>query len=163
MVHNAVELFTDGKTDEYVNSLLKLADMKAKGIINVGQEEFVMKTNRDGERKLVIDRANNADLYDMLKRKLERENYAGLSAFATFRKNLEKGEEKFNSLTVYEQTVVLLQILKFFKCNAETADTTLVGGSAKSGSIKFNNNITNVDFRLIDLSPAGLTERVRKV
>ena len=99
----------------------------------------------------------------MLKRKLERENYAGLSAFATFRKNLEKGEEKFNSLTVYEQTGVLLQILKFFKCNAETADTTLVGGSAKSGSIKFNNNITNVDFRLIDLSPAGLTERVRKV
>lgn len=163
LVHNAVQLFTDGKTDEYVNSLLKLADMKAKGVINVGQEEFVMKTNRDGERKLVIDRANNADLYGMLKRKLERENYAGLSAFATFRKNLEKGEEKFNSLTVYEQTVVLLQVLKFFKCNAETADTTLVGGSTKSGSIKFNNNITNVDFRLIDLSPAGLTERVRKV
>ena len=163
LVHNAVQLFTDGKTDEYVNSLLKLADMKAKGIINVGQEEFVMKTNRDGERKLVIDRANNADLYGMLKRKLERENYAGLSAFATFRKNLEKGEEKFNSLTVYEQTVVLLQILKFFKCNAETADISSIGGGKIVGKIYVNINITNVDFRLIDLSPAGLTERVRKV
>ena len=62
-----------------------------------------------------------------------------------------------------EQAKVIIQILKFFKCNAETSDLTSIGGAKGSGSIKFNKNITDVDFRLIDRSPAGLTEKVRRV
>ena len=99
----------------------------------------------------------------MLKEKLSKNIYSGLSSAKTFGKNLETSEEKFVSLSVMEQAEVLLQILKFFKCNAETSNLGLVGGGSRAGTILFNNNITDADFKLIDLSPAGLTERVRKV
>ena len=62
-----------------------------------------------------------------------------------------------------DKAKVLLQILKFFKCNAETADIVLIGGSKESGRIMLNKDITDVDFKIIDLSPAGLTERIRRV
>lgn len=162
-VYNAVQLFTDNKTDEYVNGLIKVCDMKTNGTIDGTEEEYVIKTNRDGQRKLVVDKTNNIELYHNLIGRLGNKIYQGLSAFSTFKKNLEKGEERFSTLPVCDQASVLLQILKFLKCNAETANITLIGGSAHAGKIYINVKITDVDFRIIDLSPAGLTERVRKV
>ena len=158
-----MQLFTDNKTDDYVNSLLNLEDMKSKKAVNVGDDKFLMKTDHTGEEKLVIDKATNIALYRDLMRRLGLKIYSGISAFATFAKNMENGEDKFISLTVCDQATVLLQILKFFKCNAETSDITLIGGSGKSGTVLLNKNITDVDFEIIDLSPAGLIERVRKV
>ena len=58
---------------------------------------------------------------------------------------------------------MLLQILKFFKCNAETADIVLIGGSKISGKILFNKDIAGVNFEIVSKSPAGLTERIKKV
>lgn len=163
IVHSAVQLFTDNKTDDYVNSLLNLEDMKSKKAVNVGDDKFVMKTDHTGAEKLVIDKATNIALYRDLMRRLGLKIYSGISAFATFAKNMKSGEDKFISLTVCDQATVLLQILKFFKCNAEISDITLIGGSGKSGTVLLNKNITDVDFEIINLSPAGLIERVRKV
>ena len=78
-------------------------------------------------------------------------------------KNLEKGKEKFETLSVPEQSKALVQIFKFFKCNAETSDLTLIDGSGRSGTILFNKDITLVDFKIISKSPAGLTERIKTV
>lgn len=163
IAHSAVQLFTDNKTDDYVNSLLNLEDMKSKKAVNVGDDKFVMKTDHTGAEKLVIDKATNIALYRDLMRRLGLKIYSGISAFATFAKNMENGEDKFISLTVCDQATVLLQILKFFKCNAEISDITLIGGSGKSGTVLLNKNITDVDFEIINLSPAGLIERVRRV
>lgn len=102
-------------------------------------------------------------MYRDLKSRLSKSVYHGISAFETFKNNLEKSEDKFISLTVTEQARVLLQILKFFKCNAEVADLTLLDGSKNAGKVLFNANITNVDFKLINYSPAGLTKKVRTV
>ena len=76
---------------------------------------------------------------------------------------MENGEELFCSLSVFEQSKVLLQILKMFRCNAETSNIVAIGGGSRSGTVAFNKDITDVDFKLIDLSPAGLTKRIRKV
>lgn len=163
IVHNATELFTDNKTDEYVNQLSKLVEMAKNGTISEENGEYIIKTNRNKDVKLTINRQSNIELYDTLKNKLSKPSYQGLSPFSTFRKNLESGEEKFANLSVTDQCTVLLQILKFFKCNAETADIVLIGGSGRSGCILFNKDVSKADFKIICKSPAGLTERIKKV
>lgn len=163
IVHNANQLFTDNKTDEYVNELLKILDMHSKNMLTTNQDTLAMKTNGAGEDKLVVDKENNLKLFQKLTDKLNSKIYAGISSFATFKNNLVKGEEAFKQLNLVEQAKVITEILKFFKCNAETANIEYIGGSKMSGKILFNKDITGVDFRIIDRSPAGLTERVRKV
>ena len=58
---------------------------------------------------------------------------------------------------------MLVEILKFLRCSADAADLKLIGGSKRSGVIVFNRDITDVDFELVYRSPAGLTERVKKI
>ena len=163
VVHNANQLFTDNKTDEYVYAIQKLLDMDGKKIINREEKEYVIKTNRFGTRKLVVTKEKNLELYDKLRDKLGNKMYSGISSFRTFKSNLDNGEEKFKSLCIPDQSIVIMQILKVLKCNAEMADITLIGGSSNSGKTLINKNITDVDFKIIDLSPAGLTQRIRKV
>ena len=131
--------------------------------VDKNASEYVMKTNRMGDIKLVVDKAHNEKLYDCFVEKLQSGKYGNLSSFVTFGKNLQNGQEKFANLTTLEQVYVIVQILRFFKCDAQTADIKLVGGSAASGRIYLNGNITDVDFQLIDQSPCGLTVRTRKL
>lgn len=163
IVHNANEFFTDNKTDEYVCALQKIIEMDEKNMIGGNPDECVVKTNRDGDRKLVVTKEENVRLYVKLKDKLSNKIYQGMSAFKTFASNLEKGEEKFRSLGLAEQSKVILQILKVFKCNAESADIRLLGGGGRAAILQINKKITDVDFKIIDLSPAGLTRRIRTV
>ena len=161
--HNANQLFTDNKTDEYVNALLKIVEMQSKNMLDLYSDSLVIKTNSAVDEKLVVDKDKNLELYQRLTNKLNEKIYSGISAFSTFKNNLSNGEEKFAELELPEQAKVIIQILKFFKCNAETSDLTSVGGSKRSGTVLFNKNITDVDFKLINRSPAGLTEKVRRV
>ena len=137
--------------------------MAKNGTISEENGEYIIKTNRNKDVKLTINRQSNIELYETLKNKLSKPSYQGLSPFSTFRKNLEGGEEKFANLSVADQCTVLLQILKFFKCNAETADIVLIGGSKTSGKILFNKDIAGVNLEIVCKSPAGLTERIKKV
>lgn len=162
-VRNGVELFTDGKTDEYVKELGKLMEMGAKNSIDYYSELYIMKTNGDGELKLVIDRQANIALYNKLKNKISDNIYKGISSFAAFRANLEKGEEAFAEISVYKQAKVLLQIFRFFKCTAETSDLSEIGLGSFCGTIAFNKEISGADFRIIHKSPTGLKVREVKV
>ena len=163
------QLFTDNKTDEYVCALQKLLDMDGKKMINRDEAEYVIKTNRNGDRKLVITKESNIALFNVLRNRLNYRNnrgeqiYLGISACRTFNVNLDNGKESFSKLNILDQAKVILEILKFFKCNDRAADITLIGGKALSGKITFGKDITDVDFKIIDLSPAGLTQRIRKV
>lgn len=161
--YNATELFTDNKTDEYVNQLSKLIEMSKNGTISEENGEYIIKTNRNKDVKLTINRQSNIELYDTLKNRLSKSSFQGLSSFSTFKSNLTNGEEKFTKLPIIDQCVVLLQILKFFKCNAETANISLIGGGETCGRLYLNKNITDAKFDIICKSPAGLTERIKKV
>ena len=46
ILHNAVQMFTDGKTDEYVNALLKVAGMDKNQTCDKDAETYLIKTNR---------------------------------------------------------------------------------------------------------------------
>ncbi len=163
IAHNATELFTDNKTDEYVRELAKLSAMKKDKKIDETQERYVMKTNALGEEKLVIDRNRNLELYRWLCERLDKDFYKGVSAFASVKKYVVNGETEFMELSVVDQVYVILEILKFLRCTAEMADLAKINGKSHSGKIFFNQNITNVNFELVYRSATGLTERVRKI
>ena len=160
---NGVQFFSDSKIDEYVKALAEFYERYGRELDSKTDEFYIIKTNRMGEVKLKIDRRQNESLYNMLSSKLEGKIYSGMNYCATFRKILTDGAEKFNKLTVANQVKVLLQILNFFECNALRSDLSLIGGGAIVGTLKFNKNITDVDFRLIYQSPCGLTKRERKI
>ena len=66
-------------------------------------------------------------------------------------------------MTTFEQCKVLLQLVRFMKCNAECADLTLLEDGAICGKLLIGKNITDVDFAIIHQSPCGLVERIQKV
>ena len=119
-------------------------------------EEFVMKTNNDGVRKLVITRQSNIEKYELLAEQIGKDFYQVLSPFRNVKKIIDEGKEKFGKLLVIDQCYVLMQILSYLQCKGATADLQLIGGSGRSGQIRFNKDITNVDFRIYDTSPTGL-------
>ena len=54
LVQNAVELFTDNKTDEYVKALTEFYERYKSKIDEESSEVYIIKTNRMGEIKLKI-------------------------------------------------------------------------------------------------------------
>ena len=163
LVQNAVELFTDNKTDEYVKSLAEFCERNRSKLDEMQEENFIIKTNRMGEVKLNIDRNRNIKLYRFLAEKLEDKIYGGIGYCATFRKILTDGFAAFTALPVAKQAKVLLQILNFFQCNAQLSDLSLIGGSKLNGKLRPSKNITDVDFKIIHQSCCGLTVKERKV
>lgn len=172
IVHNAMELFTDNRTDMYVKQFVKLLEMAKNPTFDVNCEQYEFTPNRERGEKITIDKVSNIKLYDFLLSKLYCENaeerkinkrFQGIQSFITFGQNLKSGREKFIELTVFQQVKVLSQIMQFFKCNDKAADIELIGGSKRSGILYINKNITDVDFRIISQSPCGLTVHVKRV
>lgn len=162
ILHNGVQLFTDNKTDEYVNALEKLVEMGKNCLIDKAQKEYIMKTNRDGVIKLKIDSSKNIEVFDYLLEKLKGARYTGIASIKHFYDELLLGREKFVQACTYEQAGALLQALKFFRCNAELCDLKSIGVSAV-GRVTINKNITDDDVRIVYRSPCGLTEREKTV
>lgn len=163
LLHNATELFTDNRTNWYVKHLDKLIEMSKRADFNKDENRYEMVKNRMGEVRLVIDRKQNIELYSELLDKFANKRFGGISSFVFFAETLQNGKSAFESLSVLQQANVLLQIFRFFKCDAQTADLSLIGGSGLSGKLLINKNITDADVRLIHQSPCGLTVREQKI
>ncbi|MBQ8374503.1 MAG: type II CRISPR RNA-guided endonuclease Cas9 [Clostridia bacterium] len=166
LLHKAQQWFTDEKTDLYVKNLVKLADWDRTGKLDENErlaEGFPMVTNRNGEVKLAVDRVQNLCLYDEILENLNKPIYRGVSGSASFAQKIAGKKEQFGSLSVLEQAKVLLQIIRFMKCNAECADLTLLNDVATCGKLLINKNITGVDFKIIHQSPCGLISRIDNV
>ena len=163
LVQNAVQLYTDNRTDEYVKALSDFYDRAKASLDKMTEEIYIIKTNRTGEVKLKIDRENNMKLYRFLSEKLKDKIYGGIGYCSTFRQLLTDGLDQFTALSVAKQVKTLLQILNFFQCNALLSDLSLIGGSKLNGKLQPSKNITDVDFKMIDQSCCGLTVRERIV
>lgn len=170
LLHNATELFldkqtgwNDNRTDWYVKHLGKLMKMSERADFDKGEERYEMVKNSMGEVRLVIDRKQNVELYSALLDKFATKRFEGVPSFTSFAQNLQDRKSTFESLSVLQQASVLLQIFKFFKCDYQTADLSLIGGSGLSGKLRVNKNITDADVRLIHQSPCGLTVREQKI
>ena len=163
LLHNAVQMFTDGQTDEYVNALLTVAEMSQNQTCDTESETYLIKTNRFKEVKLEVNKQTNLKLYDNLIERLSGGLYCGVSAISSFLETLKNCRETFINCSTLNQSLVLLQILKFFKNNAELPDLSLIGGGKKIGMLRINKDITNAEVVLIHQSPCGLTLREQKI
>lgn len=164
LLHNAIQWYTDEKTDKYIKALSSLAERERDGrVADISAETFVMHTNRFGEIRLQIDRAQNEQIYEIMLCQLGKKVYGGISGAVHFKEILESKRDKFRSLSVLEQAKTLLQIAKFFKCNAEAANLTLLGEGSSCGKLLINKNITDVDFAVVHSSACGLDLKERKI
>lgn len=166
IVNNAMQWFTDGKTDEYVNAIDKLLSIKSeKGLTDdeMHNDEFRMKTNRHGVDKVVINRAENVELYKKIIDQLGMRIYGGIPGFGTVRKKLQAGLEKFCMSSVIDQTEVLYNCIQILRCNGNCADLSGIGGGKTDGRLFISNNITKADVSVINLSECGFTEKCQKL
>lgn len=165
ILHNAQQWFTDGDTDLYIKQLVKLVEKERQGKLSEAeknQNEIPLLTNRKGAT-LYATKERNLALYQAIVQKLGKKAYQGLLSAETFRKKLEGKTALFENLTTFEQVKVLLQIVRFMKCNAECADLKLLNDGATCGKLLINKNITDVEFSIIHQSPCGLVERIQKL
>ena len=97
----------------------------------------------------------NIEIYQCLIDKLGTKVYSML--FSKEKDCLQSSISKFENLTVLEQCKVICEIIKLFKCDAQTADLKLLGG--KNGRIRKNCNISGLNTAyLINQSVTGLYE-----
>ena len=165
IIHNAQQWFTDVKTDLYVKQLVKLIEKDREGKLSLEEkqaEKIPLMSNRKGV-VLYATRGDNIAYYTLIIDRLGKRAYQGLSAVRSFAEKLISKQSLFEGLTTFEQCKVLLQLVRFMKCNAECADLTLLEDGAVCGKLLIGKNITDVDFAIIHQSPCGLVERVQKV
>lgn len=165
ILHNAQQWFTDAATDNYIKQLIKLAEKDKNGKLSVAeklQAEIALKSNRNGAT-LHATQDRNISLYEKVVETLNKAAYQGLSSVRSFVDKLQKKKTLFMALTTFEQVKVLLQIVRFMKCNAEKADLTLLKDGANCGGLLMGKNITELNFSIIHQSPCGLIERIQKI
>ncbi len=105
-----------------------------------------------------INADKNMALYDIFIDKLAARCYS--VKLGKQRKALLDLRDNFTALSVDNQIKVLLQVLKFFKCNRETSDLRLIDGKGTVGIITFSKSIHKSDSAyLIHQSITGLFEQ----
>lgn len=165
IIHNAQQWFTDGDTDNYIKQLVKYIEKDKEGKISDEeklQPQLSLICNRKGDT-LYATKEKNLDIYKKILETLGRKTYQGLSSLKSFAEKLLTKQPLFESLATFEQVKVLLQIVRFMKCNAECADLTLLKEGVTCGKMLIGKNITDVDFAVIHQSPCGLVERVQRI
>lgn len=105
-----------------------------------------------------ISQEENVRLYQVFGEKLSGTIYRFRPANP--KEKLRQCQEKFVSLSLEEQCIVLGEILHLFQCKPVLADLTRIGGSPNTGSIKVGKDISSCALaKLINQSPTGIYER----
>lgn len=107
-----------------------------------------------------LSRDKNIELFDLFVNKLQSSVYARIPTMRNLGKKVGAAKNVFSDLSVKDQCIVLLQLLKTFKCNSKTSDLRLLNLGKDSGRITIDKKLTNVKSAfLIYQSPTGLTEK----
>ncbi len=109
-------------------------------------------TEHDG-----ITLENNLRLYQMFLSKLKAPVYQKL--LSNMEKDLQQNYNTFQNRSVYEQSMILLEILKAFRCNAQNTNLTVLCGKGTVGRVLISKKIDSYNSAyLIHQSPTGLYE-----
>ncbi len=100
---------------------------------------------------------NNSALYDCFLEKCGQKVY--LELLKNMKADMLAHREKFESMSMYEQCKLLLEILKAFKCSAQNPDFSALCGKGTVAQVKRSMNLGNYkSARLINQSVTGLFE-----
>ncbi len=101
-----------------------------------------------------ISAEENQKLYDLLAEKLSSPVYAGLNISGQA-KTLKQQREKFLSLPLEQQLVVLFEIVKLMNCKNVTANFQDIGKGATVGKAYMSKQIQDKQVKIILQSPTG--------
>jgi CRISPR-associated endonuclease Csn1 len=166
LIHNAQQWFTNSEIDLYVKQMVKYLEKDKKGQLSESekQAEVIPLMSNRNKVSLYATKEKNLALYLLILDKLSNKLYQGLSGVRNFKGKLQEKQALFEGLTTFEQCKVLLQIVRFMKCNAECADLSLLKDGATCGKLLIGKNITDIEkFAIIHQSPCGLVERIQEI
>jgi len=149
ILKNANQLLLEDLWHDYVKKLSKYLD-RCKD----AQKELTV-TKFDG-----ITKEENLMLYDVINQKLNTKPY--LLKYNTQYNTLKENREIFESLSIHNQTVIILNVLNMLKCNSVTANLELLTGKGSAGEIKITKNISKKigeEIKIIHQSITGVFEK----
>lgn len=150
IIQGAVQLCLDEEYEIYLKSVLKYLQRNSN---RKDKKTDLLINEYDG---ITIDQ--NLALYDAFlnKHRISIYKYRPSNQIA----KLEQGREKFLTLNLEKQCIVLGEILHLFQCKSLTSDLRLIGGSKEAGRTLINKKISSYDSaKLIHQSPTGIFEQ----
>jgi CRISPR-associated endonuclease Csn1 len=148
-VQCAVQLCLNTEHQMYLKKVMKYVDENIK---RSDKSKFVTINTYHG-----ITGEENINLYDVFIDKLTNSIYRKRPANP--KDKLIEKREKFLSLSLEEQCIVLNEILHLFQCKPLTADLTLIGLAKYTGKMAANHNITGMNsVKLVHQSVDGIFE-----
>lgn len=145
MLGSAEELYLSDKDTRYVKKIEK--------VINDNLGKKVVTINE----KYEVSEKENIRMYDLLINKMEYSIYKYRSNNQS--KKLKDNRDKFQKLGIYEQCVVINQIINNFSCkNTNAAKLNLLGLGEVGGNLTLSKNLDLVknDINLYNYSVTGL-------
>ena len=104
-----------------------------------------------------INEESNVKLYRFFLDKLATSAYHSL--LGNMEKDLVTHQADFEKMALYDQTMILLEILKAFRCNAQNANLTALCGKGTAGRVLISKKLNKcTSAYLIHQSPTGLYE-----
>ena len=145
IMKSAVQLCLNRETVNYLKSVEKVAERRTEKKDYQADEKDGVNTEKNLiAYKLLMEKSSNG-IY-----KKRAGNQAGI---------FEKGLEKFEKLVLEEQCKVILEMLKYFKCNAELSNLKAIGGSVNAGKLLISKELSKYS-SVVEINPSvtGLFE-----
>lgn len=143
---HAYQLAIDAEKEKTIKSLSKYAERCA------AKRQALPITPQDQ-----IDEESNRELYRFFLDKLATPTYRRL--LGNMEKDLTAHQAAFERMSLYDQAITLLEILKAFRCNAQNANLIALCGKGTVGRVLISKKLDKcTSAYLIHQSPTGLFE-----
>lgn len=150
VLQGAAQLLLDNEKTAYLKKVEKYIQ---RNLLRTDKRTLLSLNEYDG-----ITREENEKLFDELCKKQSETIFKYRPANQY--KNLVAGKERFLTLTMEQQCIVLNEILHLLQCKPVLADLALVGGSSNAGKACITKMISNCkSARLIHQSVTGIFEQ----
>ena len=143
--HHPYQFIIDDATSQYLKDVSKYL------------QEITDETGERAEN-LGITFDKNIEIYKLFEEKLSRKEYS--SVLNSVRKTVIDSKSVFTHLDLYDQCIIIIQLLKLFKCNRESSNLEKLNGKKQVGVIHLSQKLPiNGEFILIHQSVTGLFEK----
>ena len=121
--------------------------------------DYKLYKNAKISDKVELSEQDLQEVYKEFQHKLQNTVYG--KRLETQIRTLEKGKEKFCSLTREEKCLILNEVLHLFQCQSTVANLSLIDGPSHAGIIRLNNDISNLEhISIVNQSITGFYEQV---
>lgn len=193
LFHNANQLYVTSEQNAYikeisitidkVNKLARFIKKEDKeealrGFVNDLEEEKKKRLMQKNQTSTIVllTSEKNMSTYVFFVDKLSHNPYKNIPTYSSLLTILQGSREFYEALPIYEQIVLLLNILCAFQCNALKVDVSgleyekktrngikITKGGKEQCSISINKDITKDNIYFISQSPSGLKENRIKI